>query len=102
MKQPLFYETTIERMASYTPSLSMIVTVAVDGVPGSIPAGGSKVTVKVSFPSRAIGSSVTMNSTQASVAPAANEAVRVSGTKSPLSAICMKCILWHSLSISDK
>ena len=60
----------------------MIVTVAVDGLPGIVPGGVVKVTVKVSSPSKAIMSSSTVNSTQAVSLLAAKIAVNVSITKS--------------------
>lgn len=78
---------TCSEMYYTVPSSSTIVTVEVVGVAGSIPFGGSNRTMKVSSPSSAIGSSVTTKSTQANVAPAVNEAILVSGTKSLLPAL---------------
>ena len=65
----------------------MIVETASENSPSSIPDGSSNDATKVSFPSRAILSSLIVNSTQASVSPAANDATSVSLTKSVLEAI---------------
>ena len=71
----------------------MIVTVDIDGSLATKPSGVAKVAVNVSSPSRAISSSTMMNSTQALVDPAANEAVCVPDMKSPtLSATVEKVI----------
>ena len=71
----------------------MIVTVDIDGSLAMKPSGVANVAVNVSSPSRAILSSTMMNSTQALVDPAANEAVCVPDMKSPtLSATVEKVI----------
>ena len=65
----------------------MIVIVANENSLSNIPDGSSNDATKVSFPSRAMLSSLIVNSTQASVSPAANDATSVSLTKSVLEAI---------------
>ena len=64
------------------PSSSMIVTVEVAGVPACVPDGGTKLTVKVSFPSKATASVVIVKLTQATVLSSENVTISVSSTKS--------------------
>ena len=71
-----------EHYISLLLSLSMIVTLELDGSPGEIPGGRLIAGMKTSSPSRARLSSITVKFTQASVSPAANDAVSVSITKS--------------------
>ena len=60
----------------------MIVILELNGSPGRIPGGRLITGMKTSSPSRARLSSITLKFTQASVSPAANDAVSVSATKS--------------------
>ena len=81
----------------------MIVTVAVDGLPGTMPGGVVNVTVKVSSPSKAILSFTTVNSTQVVLLLAANIAVNLSTTKSspPLKKKCNESVNKYKLCVES-